>query len=83
MLEAILLALSPFIISLLTQAAKWIGRNWKLLTGKWDVRLVAAVLSFIYMSLIGDVNDGIINELAMALIAFLGSQGAFFLSRKS
>lgn len=82
MVEAILLALSPIIVNVLTHFAKFIGRKINVLKGKWDVRLVSAVIAFLTMSLSGIVDEGIITEFAMALVVFLSAQGTFFLAKK-
>lgn len=82
MIEAILLLLVPIAINLLTWLAKFIGRQVDILKGKWDVRLVSAVIAFGVMSVSGLVDSGIVEELAMAFVAFLASQGTFFLAKK-
>lgn len=82
MVEAILLALSPIVVSVLTQFAKFIGRKINVLKDKWNVRLVSAVIAFLTMSLSGIVDEGIITEFAMALVVFISGQGTYFLTKK-
>ena len=85
MSEAILVAISPLLVSLVTGGLKKL--NLKQVNNKSVFRFVAVVLSFASAVVISVVNGVPVGEETVqlfvnAFIAFIGSQGAYFLAKK-
>ena len=87
-MEAILLALSPLLVVMLTQAVKQIRTIQLSVQRKIVVRFIVAVLSFATV-LLGSTVDGVtvdqtvIVTFAETVFVFLGSQAVYFLGKRA
>lgn len=81
-MEALILALSPFLVQILTSITKRlpaIGDSYGA-ARIWGVRLLAAVFAIVLAWLGGEAIDAtLIETLALALLNFLGATGSHFI----
>lgn len=86
-MEQSLLALSPFVVFLVVGGIKKLQSIQLSTHHKAILRFVAGVLSFgaavaVSISSGQPIDENVVEVFVNGLLAFLGSQGAFFLSKK-
>lgn len=88
-MESLLIALSPFVVSLITHLAKGLPTINSLSDGyhKAALRMIAGAFSFAGIVATAwlsgqEVDVMSVQTFANALLAFIGSQGVFFLFRR-